>query len=478
MKPRRSLGIDFGSDAVRLALLSKEWKRVRLAAHAVIPWGEGDGRDETMAQEIARLVPSAARRATRVTLGFPRGAAVARSLDLPPLSIDRLTQLLRFELDRHLPVSPENFRTALRIGERSAVKTSGVLVALPASLVERALSVLNQAGLNPTTIDLSPFPLLPRLFPPGKGRDALLLLLGGKAADLFTLSGGNLDRWQPVQLHGSPSPSPLPLQGGEEQGEGDRLGPVCAALPPPEGEAPLPLLVQGAISDEELAALAEAAGRPAERVTLFPALLPADADPSLAMACALALEGLRRRPAGLAFLGEPSRKATAWAKWKRSAIAASLVLGGVGAALGGAITVRDHFALRSLQEEIKRLEPENRGAEAARAQRDRVKRTVDLVLGSQRHEVLKIELLRELSQVIPDDAWLTGLVYRPGQVELSGLARSASALVPLLEGSASLKGVSLEGAVTREGTQERFTLRATVRPEWRPSPETANGKPS
>jgi Tfp pilus assembly protein PilN len=458
VRRRQSLGIEFNSESVRLVLLRKEWKRVSLAAHAVIPRGEGANGDEAVAGEIARLVPPAARRSTRVALGFPRDAAVASRLDLPPVSTEKLTQLLRFELDRHLPVSPESFRCALRIQERAADRTSGFLVALPLSVMERPLGVLRRAGLTPAVIDLSPFPLLAHL----QRRDALLLSLGGKTADLFSISGGNLDRWRPIIL----------------EGEGDRLAPVRAAIPHPEGEAPIPLLVQGAIGDEELAALAETTERPVERVALFPGLLPADGDPSLGMACALALEGLRRRPAGLIFTGDPSQRATAWAKWRKPAIAASIILGVGGATLGTAVIVRDHMTLKSLQEEISRLEPEGRQAEAVRSRRDLVKRTVDLVAGFQRNEVLKIELLRELSQVIPDEAWLTGLAYRQGQVELSGLARSASALVPVLEGSAVLKGVSLEGAVTREGAQERFTLRATVRPSFRPSPGTPEGESS
>ena len=71
-----------------------------------------------------------------------------------------------------------------------------------------------------------------------------------------------------------------------------------------------------------------------------------------------------------------------------------------------------------------------------------------------------LPVLRELTDLLPHDAWLTTLSLDQKGVELTGQAAAASALIPLLENSSRLERVEFASPVTRGRDKEQFRIRA------------------
>jgi len=70
-------------------------------------------------------------------------------------------------------------------------------------------------------------------------------------------------------------------------------------------------------------------------------------------------------------------------------------------------------------------------------------------------------VLRELTEILPNDAWLTTVSLDAKGVELTGAASAASALIPLLENSPRLERVEFSSPVTRgRDNREQFRIRA------------------
>ena len=69
-------------------------------------------------------------------------------------------------------------------------------------------------------------------------------------------------------------------------------------------------------------------------------------------------------------------------------------------------------------------------------------------------------MLRELTEIVPSDAWVTYLAFDPKGVELTGQAGAASTLIPLLENSPRLERVEFASPVTRGRDREQFRIRA------------------
>jgi Tfp pilus assembly protein PilN len=74
--------------------------------------------------------------------------------------------------------------------------------------------------------------------------------------------------------------------------------------------------------------------------------------------------------------------------------------------------------------------------------------------------VRPLPVLRELTELLPGDAWLTMLSLDTKGVELTGQAQAAASLIPLLENSARLERVEFSSPVTRGRDREQFRIRA------------------
>jgi hypothetical protein len=78
-----------------------------------------------------------------------------------------------------------------------------------------------------------------------------------------------------------------------------------------------------------------------------------------------------------------------------------------------------------------------------------------------------IDLLRELTERIPDDTWVQSLEYQSGEVQLRGESGQATALIGLLEQAPGIDGVSFRSPVTQVARtgKERFNLAFTYKPD-------------
>lgn len=79
-----------------------------------------------------------------------------------------------------------------------------------------------------------------------------------------------------------------------------------------------------------------------------------------------------------------------------------------------------------------------------------------------------IDVLNELTRIIPDNTWVSQLTIKKGKVELRGESKEASALIRIIENSPLFEGAKFSQAVTpnRRTGMERFRVSADiVKPE-------------
>ncbi len=75
-----------------------------------------------------------------------------------------------------------------------------------------------------------------------------------------------------------------------------------------------------------------------------------------------------------------------------------------------------------------------------------------------------LDALGEIAQKLPPDAWVSGFTCRQGQIEISGIAKSASAVLPALKASTEFDEVQFRGGLTREAAgTERFQIQMKLR---------------
>ena len=127
---------------------------------------------------------------------------------------------------------------------------------------------------------------------------------------------------------------------------------------------------------------------------------------------------------------------------------------------------RETRRLADLNARIGRLDPEVRATERVLQDLERNRRLLATIQSLETNSVRPLPLLRELTELLPNDAWLTLLSADTKGVELTGQASAAAALIPLLENSPRLERVEFSSPVTRGRDKEQFRIRAS----WEGSP--------
>jgi Tfp pilus assembly protein PilN len=143
----------------------------------------------------------------------------------------------------------------------------------------------------------------------------------------------------------------------------------------------------------------------------------------------------------------------------------TLILGALVVLLGAVwavgVVVQEHRILNSLTQQSKALEPAVQQVLAQEEESQRLLGRLQTVREATDKRV--VPLLKDLTELIPVDVYLTNFRYKDGSVELSGVAaKSASDLVAVLEGSTCLRNVAPKAPFTKTANGETFTLGAQV----------------
>ncbi|HEY7140504.1 MAG TPA: PilN domain-containing protein [Methylomirabilota bacterium] len=402
--------------------------------------------DDDAADAIRRRLLEAGVRARRAQVGLPRRAVVAKAVELPVVPGADLRRMIGFELERHLPFPPADALFDFETLDSEAGRPLRVLlVAVERRSQERVRQLLRDAGLTPRMVGVAIHSLARQVTgDPAQGR--IVLWLDATDAELA------------VVVHGRIVAS--------------RAFPVAA-------EAGARARALETEIERSLAALAETDRReiaevvvgglppPPFRLEALPVRVGIDAPPGFAAleegslpALAVALDRASRRSPAANLLPDELRPRPF--PWPVAATAALALLAcGIAAAIPAVAFVKERRALATLDAGITRLAPEVQRAERLAAEVERARRDLATLRGFEQQGLHPLPVLRELTDTLPGDAWLTNLSVDRSGLELGGFANAASQLIPLLEASPDLERVEFTSPVTKGRDREQFRLRAT-----------------
>jgi general secretion pathway protein L len=126
--------------------------------------------------------------------------------------------------------------------------------------------------------------------------------------------------------------------------------------------------------------------------------------------------------------------------------------------------------LNTINTEMKKRKPEVEAVEKLQKQEQGLKREIVELEKIRSGEVSKIEMLKELTQLLPGTVWIWNLKYDGKEIEVSGYADSASDLISLLDKSPLFEKVEFLAPVTKERQmrpegekeKERFKIKARL----------------
>ena len=402
--------------------------------------------DEDAAGTIRRELREAGVRARRAQIGLPRRAVVAKPVELPVVPGADLRRMVGFELERHLPFPPADALFDFEVLPGEAGRPVRVLlVAVERRSQERLRQLARDAGLVPRLVGVAIHSLARSLTgEPATGR--IVSWLDASEAELAVVVHGRVvaSRQFPVPEDAEPRRQRLEAE----------IGRTLAALSEADRREVAEIVV-GGLHPPALAV----DGLPV-RVGIDP---PPDflaVDPTSLPALAVALERPGRKPPVANLLPDELRPRPV--PWPLAATAALAFLAlGIGAAIPAVTFVKERQALAALDARIARLAPKVQRAERLAAEVERARRELTTLRSFEEQGLHPLPVLRELTDTLPGDAWLTNLSVDRSGLELAGFANAASQLIPLLEASPALERVEFTSPVTKGRDREQFRLRAS-----------------
>ncbi len=409
--------------------------------HFTLPAEENTGGRLRAELQTRKLRPG------RVRLGIERALVTVKTLELPPVAGQDRAAMLRFALERHVPFPADDMAFGARDLPGPKDGPARVLVvAAERRVVDRALRFLEEPRLRPASIAVACHEL-PRLLRRGAaGRRVAWAHRTGEQTVVVFLSGGEV-QWS----------REVPVTTGEELVEAVASSlpllrwPDCQAIWVSGDEAPRYIAT---MPDTLGAALSEPPWDPSMAAAIQ--ALPDDERASGTLALGVAAG---RRHVALNLLPEELRPRT----WTGAQLvtAGMLVLAlASGVAALSVRGYRDQHQLKTLETTTRGLEPQVKEVERVAADVARKKAMLAAMESAEQGGLRALPLLRELTELLPQDAWLSQLNADLRGVELVGQANAASQLIPVLEASGWLERAEFTSPVTRGRDREQFRVRA------------------
>ncbi len=457
-----SLGIDFRQNQVILCLLQKAWPGIRLVDYQIKSWKE-DAAIEDQLSFISNFVGQYAAAKDKVFLAIPREKTVLRFLRLPMAAQENLRQVVEYEAPKYLPYEGEEICFDYQIVHQDREGLDLLVLFSKKREMANYLSLLERIGLKPQAIMVSSLGAL-NLFHYHGGahfqKRAVLIELQDSKAEINFLKA----KWWYENFLFS-----LPAEKKEE-----KIIQVCQMAGVMEDEfADTNFYIYGPALEARTPS--SWTDHPAFKNITYPRrdriktkkteIWPV----SIYASVGVPLPGLIKAAYKLNLLpGEKKKRTHQLGKPFFIFLLCLTILLALSWVWGSYRQVQNE--LHFLRTELNKRRPEVATIENLKKEREKILKEIAEFKKLSSREVRQIDILQELSQILPPTVWIWNLKITGGEVEISGFADSASDLLPLLDRSPLFEKVEFLAPVTKERDRrvgsdkekERFKIRMHI----------------
>lgn len=168
-------------------------------------------------------------------------------------------------------------------------------------------------------------------------------------------------------------------------------------------------------------------------------------------------------------------------KQKKTTFIATLVLVGVILLIGAFYVlspiVIEQKNIEQIDARISSLKPEMKKIEALKKEMETISSDIKTINNFKKHSILTIDVLKEITTILPAKAWLTRVRVTDNSVEIEGYATSATAIIPKLENSKYFQKAEFASPTFRDPRQnnERFVIKMELKNENLPKKQEEAG---
>ncbi|MHB8070019.1 MAG: PilN domain-containing protein [Desulfobaccales bacterium] len=389
-----------------------------------------------------------------VNLAVSRDLGFFREIVLPSAARENLGQVVSYELDRFLPLPAGQLFYDYQILKETETEIHLMLMALPRERVEECLELLTGLGLKPLSLEPGPVAVANAFALLGGKPPASWLLLQEEpwGLELSCIRGRNLVFSRPLR----PQPPQKPA---------DALETEIRHL---ESEGH-PTQALGLYGQAAVTAQITAVARQENLTIITPddfsvqGLSPGkDLETGALPAVGAALRGLQKVPVRANLLPPEKRVAAGPSGFSLTrlllTVLTALILVWV-----GSLMVHKRVLLYQVDQQLAQITPEVRQVEKQLEE----SRALAKQLNNLRHlerSPNRLNVLKDLTQLIPAHTWLFNLRINRQNLEMGGLSKSAADLIPLLEKSGWLTKTEFASPIVTDANKlEHFKIKAEIK---------------
>ena len=447
-----SLGIQIEEGFLSMVCLKTSFKGVRLAARSIhslekdCPVRE---RLEIVRERVQGFMSENRISSADIFLGIPRNLAIMRYVELPLAVKENLRETLGYEMEKYTPFSANEIYYDYQVIEedRGTNRLRALLTVVKKDAAEPYydLGTHLAAGLSGVEICSTAISNYFSLRENAPDTDAFGILFAGD---------GDLE----VDLVEKGRLTYSKYLGTVEKGE-DFHGLVLRELRLVKAswgrrQGNLEVVVWGPGADRDLVDRlgneADIGARMADgTLSRSFALIPA---------WGLALKGLRKVPMDINLLPAVVRKKASRAGYYAVFVLSFLLLLSL-CAWGGGGMLRQRLDLSRLNSEIKRLGADIAHVERVQTECRLLEDRVDYLNELRKDRFFFLDVLRGLTESLPETAWVHRLTFSRQKVQIEGNAASASELISLLDAVPLFKNVGFLSSITKsKDGKEKFRI--------------------
>jgi Tfp pilus assembly PilM family ATPase/Tfp pilus assembly protein PilN len=464
-----SLGVDLRKDRIVFSSLRKSFNQVWVNTSQAFFLLSGEKPKEERETEIINLIQGfiSAQGLSKdnVTLALPRESALVKVVELPSAAKENLRKVLEYELGKYIPFSSEDALFDFQILEEKENILRVMLVIMRKEVLNEHLDLFKRVGISPHAVEISSTGAVNLFYydqHPSPQGSLALVDVEKQSFEFYFFEEGIFKE----DLHGS---FIRDEERAKELSDAYRLAVMKGLGPKDEKQS---LFVFGEEAHETLVEKLrpEVTGdiqlaQSFRRVQMSNGLQNLRVSyPSIG----LALRGLTKTRWNINLLPLNLRK-----KVTRVGLYLALCLCAVAVVL--ALTWMIHPLLQERKEleyvlaELKEKKPRVDAIEAVQKNKDLLEKEVREFGTLKGEETSKLEILRELSDILPSSVWIWNMKLRPKDIEINGFAGSASDLIAILDKSPFFEKVEFSSPVTKErrptgdpAERERFRISAKI----------------
>jgi Tfp pilus assembly protein PilN len=398
-----------------------------------------------------------------VVLGIPRRDLVFRHLDLPAEVADNIKQVVLYQVQSYAPTEEDAFYhdySILQNGQKSK-RLLVLLIMIRKTVLDDYLSVLGGMGIRPVAVTGSSVALASLFLHARKDASRKTFFLADltpEGMEIVAVRNGALLYSREVARRESATWKDSLLREIETAAGKIRMG---------QDESIEKILLSGDGAENVRRQMGEDmpdCGLIGREIDFT---VPQEIKPRLESAASsigLAFTGMARRaPLTINLLPPELRsRRNRWAYVTAAILGLAII--GLLITLGFRQMVQERVLIGKLEQEIQVLKVSSDRVQTIRAESEALEKRIVFVEGLLSQRDLNLEVIQELTAIMPPDTFLLVYNNRNGSIQLAGSSSSASDLIPLLEKSPLLKDVVQRGTIFKDAQtgKDRFNIEAKV----------------